>query len=154
MARNAILFSLLVFSIFSALSMRDVLLMSDLNGQTILPLGIASLNLNYTFNMGVNFGFASDASKFRQLQLVALALLVCFAIIIWGMRSATRWAPFIAGLFAGGGLANALERFFYGGVFDYLNVEFIFFENPFSFNVADIYIFLGLLIFIFPASEK
>ena len=154
MARNATLFSLLVFSILSALAVRGFLSVNDLNGQTILPIGIASVNLEYTVNTGINFGLANDASSSWQLRLAAVALLVCLAIIIWSMRSAVRWAPLIAGLFAGGGLANALERFFYGGVFDYLNVSFIFYKNPFSFNIADIYIFTGAVIFIFKPSDE
>ena len=149
MARNTTLFSLIVFSILSALAMRGMLMESDLNGQTILPLGIASLNLEYAVNTGINFGLASEASNSRQMQLAALALLVCLSIVIWGMRSAMRWAPLIAGLFAGGGLANAIERVLFSGVFDYLNVSFIFHENPFSFNVADVYIFIGALMLIF-----
>ena len=153
MARNLILFSLIAFSILSALALRGMLSASDLNGQTILPLGIASLNLEYTVNTGLNFGLASDASNSRQLQLAALALLVCLATIIWSVRSAVRWAPLIAGLFAGGGLANALERLIFGGVFDYLNISLNFYENPFSFNLADIYIFIGALLFVFKPSE-
>jgi len=154
MARNLILFSLIAFSILSALALRGMLSASDLNGQTILPLGIASLNLEYTVNTGLNFGLASDASNSRQLQLAALALLVCLATIIWSVRSAVRWAPLIAGLFAGGGLANALERLIFGGVFDYLNISLNFYENPFSFNLADIYIFIGAWLFVFKPSEE
>lgn len=154
MKRNITLFILLVISILSALALRGMLAVNDFNGQTILSLGIASLNLEYTVNTGANFGLADDASNSRQLQLAALALLVCLAIIIWGMRSAAQWAPTIAGLLAGGGLANALERILYGGVFDYLNVSFIFYQNPFSFNVADIYIFAGALIFVFKPTEE
>jgi len=47
------------------------------------------------------------------------------------------------GLLAGGGLTNAYERLAYDGVFDYLNISVGMFLNRFSFNVADIYIFLG-----------
>ncbi|MDC3290793.1 signal peptidase II [bacterium] len=154
MARTATLFSLLVFSILTALATRGILSLSDLNGQTVLPLGLASLNLEYTINTGINFGLAGEASNSQQLRLATLALLVCLTIIVWGMRSAVRWAPLIAGLFAGGGLANALERFFYGGVFDYINVSFIFYKNPFSFNIADIYIFIGALLFVFKPSGE
>jgi signal peptidase II len=60
----------------------------------------------------------------------------------------------IAGLLAGGGLANAYERIAFGGVFDYLNVSLAFFTNPFSFNLADIYIFIGAVMFIFRPQNK
>ena len=128
--------------------MRGLLSATDMNGQTLINLGVASLDLEYTVNTGINFGLAGEASNSRQLQLAVLAFAVCFAIIVWGLRSTARWSSTIAALFAGGGLANALERILYGGVFDYLNVSFIFYDNPFSFNVADIYIFVGAILFV------
>ena len=144
----------LAFSIGTALILRIGLIAQDLNGTTILPLGIASLNLEYTINTGINFGLAGAATSSRQFLLAGLALVLSLAIIIWGARSDTKWATTIAGLFAGGGLANAFERVYYGGVFDYLNVSFIFYNNPFSFNLADIYIFLGLILFVIRPDES
>ena len=144
----------LAFSIGTALVLRVGLIAQDLNGSTILPLGIASLNLEYTINTGINFGLAGAATSSRQFLLAGLALVLSLAIIIWGARSDTKWATTIAGLFAGGGLANAFERVYYGGVFDYLNVSFIFYNNPFSFNLADIYIFLGLILFVIRPDES
>ena len=154
MSRTITLISLLTLSVMSALAVRGLLLATDMNGQTLINLGVASLNLEYTVNTGINFGLAGEASNSRQLQLAVLAFAVSFAIIVWGVRSAARWSSTIAGLIAGGGLANALERLLYGGVFDYLNVSFIFYDNPFSFNVADIYIFVGALMFIFKPSDE
>ena len=154
MARYTTLFSLLVFSILSALAIRGILLTSELDGQKLLNVGIASLNLEYTVNKGINFGLASDESSSQQIKLAAFAVIICIAILFWGARSASRWGPIIAGLFAGGGLGNAIERILYDGVFDYLNISFIFYENPYSFNLADFYIFVAALLFIFPPSPN
>jgi signal peptidase II len=61
----------------------------------------------------------------------------------------------IAGsLFAGGGLANAYERVVFGGVFDYLNVGATFYRNPYSFNLADVYIFVGVIMLVFAPRHK
>jgi len=153
MTRFLTLALILVASVASALFLRDFLTGSDLNGVTLLPLGVASLNLQYTINTGVNFGLAGEASTTRQLLLSGAALLVCLAVIVWGMRTTQKWAALAAGLFAGGGLANAYERLAFGGVFDYLNFSTSFFDNPFSFNLADIYIFLGLVLFLLAPRE-
>ena len=153
MARFLTLALILAASVASALFVRDFLTGSDLNGAALLPLGVASLNLQYTINTGVNFGLAGEASTARQLLLSGAALLVCLAVIVWGMRTSQRWAALAAGLFAGGGLANAYERLAFGGVFDYLNFSTSFFDNPFSFNLADIYIFLGLVLFLLAPRE-
>ena len=153
MTRFLTLALILAASVASALFLRDFLTGSDLNGVTLLPLGVASLNLQYTINTGVNFGLAGEASTARQLLLSGAALLICLAVVIWGMRSTQKWAAPAAGLFAGGGLANAYERLAFGGVFDYLNFTTSFFDNPFSFNLADIYIFLGLVLFLLAPRE-
>ena len=153
MARYATLVSLMIFSIFSALVVRGILSASDLNGQKLLDIGIVSLNFEYTVNTGINFGLAGDESSSRQIKLASLAVVICIAITFWGIRSEARWSPVIAGLLAGGGLANAFERILYDGVFDYLNVSFISYENPYSFNLADIYIFVAALLFIFRPSS-
>ncbi|MDB2663052.1 DUF1461 domain-containing protein [Paracoccaceae bacterium] len=144
---------ILAAAVASALFLRDFLTDSDLNGVTLLPLGVASLNLQYTINTGVNFGLAGEASTTRQLLLAGVALLICLAVVIWGMRTTQKWATLAAGLFAGGGLANAYERLAFGGVFDYLNFSTRFVDNPFSFNLADIYIFLGLVLFLLAPRE-
>ncbi len=143
MLRHLMQLLFLVLSVGSALALRVLLVGSDLNGTTLLPLGFASLDLQYTINTGVNFGLAGGSTQARQVLLSGLAVVVSLGILVWGTRSGQRWSAVASALVAGGGLANAYERVAYGGVFDYLNLSTTFFENPFSFNLADIYIFLG-----------
>ena len=87
MKRFLTLALILAASVASALFLRNFLTGSDLNGVTLLPLGVASLNLQYTINTGVNFGLAGEATATRQLLLSGVAVLICLAIIIWGLRS-------------------------------------------------------------------
>jgi len=153
-SRIVVLFSVLLFSIVSALALRQYLQVAQLDGTRLFTILIASLNLEYTVNTGINFGLASEATTSRQFLLAIVSLLVCAAAILWGVISQSKWASMIAGLLAGGGLANAYERIAFGGVFDYLNVSLAFFTNPFSFNLADIYIFIGAAMFIFRPQIK
>ena len=153
-SRIAILSSVLLLSIVSALALRQYLQVAQLDGTRLFTILIASLNLEYTVNTGVNFGLASEATTSRQFFLAIISLFICVAAVSWGAISSSRWAPIIAGLLAGGGLANAYERIAFGGVFDYLNVSLAFFTNPFSFNLADIYIFIGAVMFIFRPQTK
>ena len=153
-SRIVVLFSILLFSIVSALALRQYLQVAQLDGTRLFSILIASLNLEYTVNTGVNFGLVSEATTSRQFLLAIISLLVCIAAILWGAISSSKWAGVIAGLLAGGGLANAYERLAFGGVFDYLNVSLAFFTNPFSFNLADIYIFVGAVMFIFKPQTK
>ena len=144
----------LVASVITAVYIRSFLLEANLNGTTIIPLGFASLNFQYTTNIGINFGLAGEASKSRQTLLAGISVLLCLIVITWGLRSSQKLMPMAAGLLAGGGLANAYERIAFGGVFDYFNLSTRAFPNPFSFNLADIYIFIGVILFIFARTEN
>jgi len=146
--------ALLNICILSALYLRYFLLDNELNSTQLLKLLVVSLNLEYTVNTGINFGLAGEATSSRQFLLAALSVFICLVALIWGVITTSKWAVIIASLLAGGGLANAYERIAFGGVFDYLNVSLSFFANPYSFNIADIYIFIGALMFIFRPQIK
>ena len=154
MMRHLMQLLFLVLSAGSALALRVLLVGNDVNGITLLPLGFASLDLQYTINTGMNFGFAGESTQARQVLLSGLAVVVSLGILVWATRSGQRWSAMASALVAGGGLANAYERVAYGGVFDYLNLSTTFFENPFSFNLADIYIFLGFGLYLIALRES
>ena len=154
MRTKSTLFIILALTVVSALTLRDYLLTTDLDGLSVLSIGFADLNLQYTVNTGINFGVAGEGTQSRQLLLASLAFLICGIVIWWAIKASQRRTSIIAGLFAGGGIANAIERIAFGGVFDYLNVPLFFYDNPYSFNVADIYIFLGAILYVFGSSRQ
>ncbi len=102
------------------------------------------LNFRMAWNRGVNFGlFAGDGAATRWL-LVAVALAIAVAVVVWMWRD--RQPPVVqvaAGLLVGGALGNVIDRLFYGAVADFLNTSCCGLNNPFSFNVADIAVFVG-----------
>jgi signal peptidase II len=60
-----------------------------------------------------------------------------------------------AGLLIGGALGNAYDRIRYGAVVDFLNMSCCGIQNPYAFNVADIFIFVGAIgLAIFPQPKK
>ena len=56
-------------------------------------------------------------------------------------------------MIVGGALANALDRVIYGAVADFLNMSCCGIQNPFTFNIADIFIFAGAFGLVFFADE-
>ena len=102
------------------------------------------LNLRMAWNRGINFGLFAGEDEITRWALVAMAL----AISAWVWHWVTRHpqglrGQLAAGLLIGGALGNVIDRIVYGAVADFLNVSTPFWDNPFSFNVADIAIFLG-----------
>ncbi|WP_299027435.1 signal peptidase II [uncultured Sulfitobacter sp.] len=108
------------------------------------------INFRYGENRGINFGLFGDGSDTSRWVLIALAVVICVAVVLWARKNAlTRIAQISAGLLIGGALANVLDRLIYGYVLDFLNMSCCGINNPFVFNIADIFIFAGALGLIF-----
>ena len=111
------------------------------------------IHFHMAWNTGINFGLFANNGEIARWVLIAVAVLMSGFIAFW-MRSEVRTIALIsAGLVIGGAVGNAIDRLIYGGVADFLNVTCCGIRNPFSFNVADIAIFLGLLGIIFFATD-
>lgn len=102
------------------------------------------LNLRYGENTGINFGLFDGASDVMRWILVGFSLAVCAAVWLWARRSAaTGPSRFGAGLLIGGALGNVADRLLYGYVLDFLNMSCCGIDNPFVFNLGDVFIFAG-----------
>lgn len=99
------------------------------------------LRFRMGWNEGINFGLLSGANA--KWVLIALAVIVCAFLVRWA-RSFDRPLTLVsAGLIVGGAMANVLDRLIYGAVADFLNMSCCGIHNPFSFNLADVFIFVG-----------
>jgi signal peptidase II len=108
------------------------------------------INFRYGENRGINFGLFGGGSEASRWFLIVLAVVICVAVILWARKNAhTRLAQISAGLLVGGALANVVDRVIYGYVLDFLNMSCCGIDNPFVFNIADIFIFAGALGLIF-----
>lgn len=109
------------------------------------------LNFVMAWNTGINFGIGAGPSWL----LVAVALAISAALVVWVLRRAARAgqdvakrrsAAFLAwgaGIVIGGALGNAWDRAKYGAVADFLNMSCCGIANPYAFNIADVAIFAG-----------
>ncbi|WP_298859598.1 signal peptidase II [uncultured Sulfitobacter sp.] len=108
------------------------------------------INFRYGENRGINFGLFGGGSEASRWILIALAAVICIAVLVWARKNAhTLLAQISAGLLIGGALANVLDRMIYGYVLDFLNMSCCGINNPFVFNIADVFIFAGALGLIF-----
>ena len=113
------------------------------------------LRFIYGENHGINFGLFGDGVN--RWVWVGLALVICGWLIWWLRRvEMTRLGLICAGLVIGGALGNVIDRVIYGYVLDFLNMSCCGINNPFVFNVADIFIFVGAigLVFLAPDDKK
>ncbi|MEO0766240.1 MAG: signal peptidase II [Pseudomonadota bacterium] len=133
-----------------------VLGVSQFRPMDVLP---PILNFRYGENRGINFGLLGDGTS--VWVLISIALVICIGVLWWVRRHPQPpLANVSAGLLVGGALANVLDRLLYGFVLDFLNMSCCGINNPFVFNVADIFIFAGAIGLVFfgqdgtPAEKK
>lgn len=101
------------------------------------------LNFRMGWNRGVNFGLFSQDSDGSRWILIGLAIMICAVVLFWTRQEDDPKVKLSAGLLIGGALANVLDRILYGAVADFLNMSCCGFHNPFTFNIADAFIFAG-----------
>ncbi len=109
------------------------------------------LNFRYGENRGVNFGMFGDGVN--PWVLITMAGVICLAVLWWMRHPQTKWAQLSGGLLIGGAIGNVIDRIWYGYVLDFLNMSCCGINNPFVFNVADIFIFAGAIGLIFFAHD-
>ncbi|WP_121061381.1 signal peptidase II [Chachezhania antarctica] len=125
-----------------------VLELSRVRAIDVLP---PVLNFRYGENTGINFGLFGDDSSWLRWALIAFSGLVAAAVWYWTQREDRPWPVTLsAGLLIGGALGNMVDRVIYGYVLDFLNMSCCGIDNPFVFNLADVFIFggaAGILLF-------
>ncbi len=115
----------------------------DLRTQGYIEAWPPFLNLVMAWNTGINFGIPLGG----RWVLVGLSIAISAALIVWVWRRGSRTMAAGAGFVVGGALGNAWDRVFYPeqAVADFINNACCGFDNPFSYNVADIAIFGGAI---------
>ena len=113
------------------------------------------INFYMAWNKGINFGLFEGDSVLQAYILTAVAVVISIVFFIWLKNSTSLFIQLLASLVIGGALGNAIDRLIYGAVADFINVTCCGLRNPYSFNLADIFIFIGLIgILIFRFEDK
>ncbi len=130
------------FLVLNTLNLREVMHIE------ILP---PLLQFHMAWNTGINFGLFSDSPAAAKWVLIALAFAICGFVLHWVRKDPPgRLGMICAGLLIGGALGNVVDRFLFGAVVDFINMSCCGIDNPYAFNLADVWIFagaIGLVIF-------
>ena len=112
------------------------------------------LNIDLVWNIGIGFSLLSTDSTLIY-NLVTILIGSVISLLIYFLMNADKVDKLIYSLIIGGALGNAIDRILYGAVADFINVTCCGIRNPYSFNLADVFIFIGLIgLLIFNFDEK
>ncbi len=104
------------------------------------------INLDLIWNIGIGFGFLSTDSYLAYNLITLLIGLVILSLFYFLVLSEII-DNLIYSVIIGGALGNFYDRLVYNAVPDFIDLHYKNF-HWFTFNVADIFITIGILIFI------
>ena len=110
------------------------------------------LNLYLVWNTGIGFGLASMEANIYYHILTLIIIIVNIGLMFFLVRSKGINAYLIA-LIIGGSLGNLLDRIYYYAVPDFIDLHFGNY-HWFIFNVADIFITVGIIGLVFIELSK
>ena len=104
------------------------------------------INLDLIWNIGIGFGFLSTDS-FLIYNLITLLIGLVILSLFYFLDLSEIIDKLIYSVIIGGALGNFYDRLVYNAVPDFIDIHYKNF-HWFTFNVADIFITIGILIFI------
>lgn len=102
------------------------------------------VDLIVVWNRGVSYGLFQQESDAGRWTLVAVSLAAALGLGIWMLRARVRLLAVSLALIVGGAIGNAIDRIFFGAVFDFVHVHYGTF-SWYVFNVADAAIVAGVI---------
>ena len=105
------------------------------------------INLDLIWNSGIGFGIFSSNSPAIYNLISGLIFLVIIFLVYYLIKS-DKNDKLIFSIIIGGAIGNFYDRLVYKAVPDFIDIHFANF-HWFTFNVADIFITLGVIIYLF-----
>ena len=104
------------------------------------------INLDLIWNTGIGFGLLSSETSIMYNVITIIIFLVILLLFYLSLIS-SKLDNFIFSIIIGGASGNLYDRLFYNAVPDFIDLHY---ENFhwFTFNLADIFITLGIITFI------
>ena len=110
------------------------------------------LNFYLVWNTGIGFGLAAMESNIYYHILTSIIAIINIGLIFFLIKSKGIYAYSIV-LIIGGSLGNLFDRIYYNAVPDFIDLHFGNF-HWFIFNVADIFITVGIIGLVFAELSK
>ena len=147
MLKKNIFYFFLVLLIFILDRISKLWIISIFNSEKNLEIKISSfINLNLIWNKGIAFGLFSYGEKFEYNLLTGLIIIIT-VIVFWMLMKTKGLEKYGFLMILGGALGNVFDRLYYSAVPDFIDIYYKNF-HWFVFNVADIFITVGVLMLI------
>ena len=139
--------AIIIFFIFFLDRVSKIYFLNLENNGTDIDFYINSfLNFYLIWNIGIGFGLASMEANIYYHMLTAVIAIINIGLIFLLLKSKGSYSYFIT-LIIGGSLGNLFDRMYYYAVPDFIDLH-IGNYHWFIFNIADIFITIGIIGFM------
>ena len=107
------------------------------------------------FNRGISWSMFHDDSSIQFVFITSIIVIIT-AFLCWytkKMMSISFWGGIGGSIAVAGSVSNIIDRFLYGGVIDFILVQYQVYSFP-VFNVADICIVVGIVLLCLEGYKK
>ena len=148
MLKNKIISNtLIIFLIFFLDRITKIYVLNIAESQGVVDITInAFLNIILVWNSGIGFGLLQFDHNFTY-NLITILIVIVNIIIIYLLFNSIKFYQILFSMILGGSLGNLYDRIYYSAVPDFIDLNYNGY-HWFVFNVADIFITLGILILI------
>ena len=142
--RHNLLFLIIVIVTFSLDRISKFKIINNFNENTYFINDF--INFDLIWNIGIGFGLLSTSSSILY-EIVTLVIGLVILILIYISITSDKFDKYTFAIVIGGALGNFYDRLIYKAVPDFIDLHYANF-HWFTFNVADIFISVGIIFFI------
>ena len=142
--RHNLLFLIIVIVTFSLDRISKFKIINNFNENTYFINDF--INFDLIWNIGIGFGLLSTSSSIFY-EIVTLVIGLVILILTYISITSDKFDKYTFAIVIGGALGNFYDRLIYNAVPDFIDLHYANF-HWFTFNVADIFISVGIIFFI------
>ena len=149
MIKQKIIFNLLIISLIFFLDRASkVYILNVAESIGIVDITLSPfLNIILVWNTGIGFGLFQLDQAFAY-NLITILIVIINVVIIYLLIYADKLNKFFFSMILGGSIGNLYDRIYYSAVPDFIDLNYNGY-HWFVFNVADIFITIGIFALIF-----
>ena len=102
------------------------------------------LNFSLVWNSGIGFGILQLEANIFYLLISIIITAINLILIYWMFTSSNYLESIFISIILGGALGNLFDRYYYSSVPDFIDLHYDSF-HWFTFNIADIFITIGII---------
>ena len=146
--KKIIVYFLIVFTIFVLDRVSKLYILNIFEKENIVDIYVNNfLNIILVWNSGIGFGLLSFDKSIIYNFITTLIVLINIVILYLALNN-NNFKSYFFVIILGGSLGNLFDRIYYSAVPDFIDLNYNNF-HWFVFNVADIFITVGILCLIF-----